>query len=80
MDSTTITAFSHPGFQQVLHTIIGQEFERIERVMGQCDHESDERHPGTCDGGVQCQKRATVHDLSTGEEFCLEHFAGVICG
>jgi hypothetical protein len=78
MADTTITALSHPGFQQVLHTIIGQEFQRIERVLGPCAYESQERHPGSCDGGVQCQKRATVHDFSTGEEFCLEHFDGLI--
>ena len=78
MDSTTIAALSHPGFQQVLHSIIGQEFKHIERVLGPCTHESVERHPGSCDGGVQCQKRATVHDLKSGEEFCLEHFDGII--
>ena len=43
-----------------------------------CAHESSERHPGSCDGGVQCQKRATVHNLRTGQEFCLEHFDGII--
>ena len=50
----------------------------VDRELEQCAHESAERCVGACDGGVQCQKRATVHDLNTGEEFCLEHFDGII--
>ena len=43
-----------------------------------CAHESPESSYGASDGGFPCRKTAVVHDLSTGEEFCLEHFDGVI--
>ena len=84
MDAKQITPSPFFGFPQPILDALDRQIQFIgkivERELEQCAHESAERCLGACDGGVQCQKRATVHDLNTGEEFCLEHFSGVICG
>ena len=78
MSDSSIAALSHPGFQQAINSIIGKEFQRVERVLGFCAHESPESYPGACNGGFPCHNHATVCDVRTGEEFCLEHFEGLI--
>jgi hypothetical protein len=84
MDSHRLPAFPLASFPQ---SIVEQEIMRVNRILARvyaqnqpevCCYESEERHPGSCDGGSQCQKRATVHDLKTGLEFCTDHFKGVI--
>jgi hypothetical protein len=76
---TNLPVLSYPGFPQVLDSVIGQEIERVERVLAQhqlspCSHESPESSRGACDGGEPCSDTATVHDLETEQEFCLKHF------
>ena len=70
------------GFPQPILDALDRQIQFIgkivERELEQCAHESAERCVGACDGGVQCQKRATVHDLNSSEDFCLKHFDGII--
>ena len=82
MAHETLSGLPFFGFPPEILSALDREIKFIGRIveheLEQCAHESTERCVGACDGGVQCQKRATVHDLSTGEEFCLEHFDGLI--
>jgi len=82
MDAKQVTPNVFFGFPPEILSALDRKIQAINRIveheLEQCAHESPERCLGSCDGGVQCQKRATVHDLNTGEEFCLEHFDGII--
>jgi hypothetical protein len=82
MDAKQSTPSPFFGFPPEILSALDREIQYIGRIvdreLGRCGFESPERCVGACDGGVQCQKRATVHDLNSGEEFCLEHFEGVI--
>jgi hypothetical protein len=70
------------GFPQPILEALDREIQYIDRIvqreLERCEYESPESRLGACDGGFQCSKRATVHDLRTGQEFCLEHFDGII--
>ena len=82
MTEKQVTPSPFFGFPPEILSALDREIKYIgqivDRELEQCAHESAERCVGACDGGVQCQKRATVHDLRTGEEFCLDHFDGII--
>ena len=80
MAQSTLALSPFPFFPQ----IVTEEIRRVDAILARyelstCQHESPESSYGACDGGFPCRKTATVHDLSTGNEFCLEHFEGVIC-
>jgi hypothetical protein len=82
MDAKQITPSPFFGFPQPILDALDRQIQYInqlvDRELGRCGFETSERCVGACDGGVQCQKRATVHDLKSGEEFCLDHFEGII--
>jgi hypothetical protein len=47
---------------------------RAKTQLPACCWESPESSWGACDGGFPCYEPATVHELATGLEYCLEHF------
>ena len=85
MADKQITPTPFFGFPQGICDALDREISRINEIVDQeldrCEHQAEERHPGSCDGGEEdCTKQAVVTDIRSGNQFCLHHFEGVICG
>ena len=82
MDEKQITPSPFFGFPPEILSALDRQIQFIDRIvqreLERCEYESPESCQGACDGGFQCSKRATVHDLRTGQEFCLDHFEGIV--
>jgi hypothetical protein len=77
MAARNLPVFTHPGFAQVLNSLVSHQVRVIERALSLCSYEEPESSRGACNGGYPCQETATVTDLDSGGEFCLSHFREV---
>jgi hypothetical protein len=72
-----------PPFRFPQFEFIDREISRVDQILAAaenlsaCAYESPESRRGACDGGFPCSERATVHELASGLEFCLDHFEDV---
>ena len=74
MSAHDLTVLRSPEFPQALEDAVHFEIRRVDRILSQsyltrC-YFSDPDCPN-------CRATATVHDLKTGQEFCLDHFQAV---
>ena len=75
MAQSTLALPPFPFFPQ----IVTEEIRRVDAILARyelstCQHESPESSYGACDGGHPCRKTATIFDLASEQEVCLEHF------
>lgn len=86
MASETLSVFSHPNFPQVFDSVMATAIRRVDTIFAEAalDRIRQARllDPGVCCHSEErsCRNRATVSDLSTGEQLCKQHFGRGIRG
>jgi len=72
MAHNTLPVLSNPNFPQVFAKAMDQAVSRMmERPqLGKCNAESPETSYAAGDG-QPCYRQATIHDLSTDQEYCF---------
>lgn len=73
MAAQTLSVFTHPGFSQVLTSLIAHEIRRVDQLLYGCAFED---YRGRFDA-KPCTRPATVHHLGHEVDYCLKHFEAV---